>query len=82
MHKNKSKKPATFITRLSAAFALSLLLVSATGLGQQTASAVGSSCQSIADCTNQINNANSQVTNLKNEAVSYKDAIGRLSHKY
>jgi surface antigen/peptidoglycan hydrolase CwlO-like protein len=73
------RQGVSFKGRLAAAITLAVLVSFTSYPGMRPASAVGSSCNSITDCTNQINQTNAQVGNLKNQAVSYKDAITRLS---
>lgn len=78
MPKIKKLSKLRTVSRVTAALALGFLLTTSTHLGVGTATAVGSTCKTITECTNQINAANSQVSSLKNQAVSYKDAISRL----
>jgi surface antigen/regulator of replication initiation timing len=73
----KTTKKTTIITRTFAAIALGLLVSYTTFPGVKTAWAAAT-CSTIADCTNQINQSRSAVSSLKNEAVSYQDAVTRL----
>lgn len=72
----KVSKPRLLI-RTSAALGLGLLLIATAYPGDKTVQAEAS-CSSISDCTNQINANRAAVTDLKNQAVSYKDAVSRL----
>lgn len=75
----KKTRRVTVAGRVTAAFGLALLISFSSFPGVRTASAVGSTCNSITDCTNQINAGRAAVNNLQNQAVNYKDAITRLS---
>lgn len=66
------------IRRTAAALALSFLVMAA-GYPTYKKATAAPTCASISDCTNQINASTSAVSNLKNQAVSYKDALTRLS---
>ncbi len=68
----------TIIRRTSAALALALLIMGTSYPGYKQATAAAT-CSSISECTNQINASTNAVSNLKNQAVSYKDALTRLS---
>jgi len=73
----KIPKKATIVTRTMAAIGLGLLISYTTYPGVQRATAEAS-CSTIAECTNQINANKNAVNDLKNQAVSYKDAVSRL----
>lgn len=73
----KTAKRARLTTRIFAALALSVLIGYTAYPGVKTAWAAAT-CNSIADCNNQINESRAAVNNLKNQAVSYQDAVTRL----
>lgn len=73
----KTTRKATVTGKVFAAVALGLLISYTTFPGVKKAWAAAT-CSTIADCTNQINASKSAVNDLRNQAVSYQDAITRL----
>lgn len=78
MPQKRFSKKFAITRRLTVALLLSVLIAGATYPVIKKANAASSTCSSITDCTNQINANNNAVANLKNEAVSYQDAVTRL----
>lgn len=77
MQNQKTTQKVSIVARTTAAIALGLLISFTTYPGVKKAVAEAS-CNSITECTNQINANKNAVSDLQNQAVSYRDAVTRL----